>query len=81
MYVCMYVCMYVDMYIHYNSLYVYIYHTLYTHTHTHTQEDEDALTEGAEEDFLDPIMHTLMRDPVRLPASGTNFQKFSVLVM
>ncbi len=45
---------------------------LFSAPHTHTQEDEDVLTEGAEDDFLDPIMHTLMRDPVRLPASGDN---------
>jgi ubiquitin conjugation factor E4 B len=34
------------------------------------QELEDELAGEAEEDFLDPISCTLMRDPVRLPSSG-----------
>ena len=30
----------------------------------------DLLTEEAPEEFLDPLMSTIMRDPVRLPTSG-----------
>ena len=31
----------------------------------------DALTADAPSEFLDPLMNTLMRNPVRLPTSGT----------
>ena len=30
----------------------------------------DALTAEAPDEFLDPLLSTLMRDPVRLPTSG-----------
>lgn len=33
-------------------------------------QDLDALTADAPDEFLDPIMSTLMRDPVKLPTSG-----------
>ncbi len=33
--------------------------------------DMDSLTEDAPLEFMDPLMDTLMRDPVRLPTSGT----------
>lgn len=34
------------------------------------QKEEEELTLDAPEEFLDPIMGTLMKDPVRLPTSG-----------
>ena len=33
-------------------------------------QDMDALTAEAPDEFLDPLLSTLMRDPVRLPTSG-----------
>ncbi len=33
-------------------------------------QDMDELTEDAPEEFLDPLLSTLMKDPVRLPTSG-----------
>jgi ubiquitin conjugation factor E4 B len=35
-----------------------------------TVQDLDALTDDAPEEFLDPLLMTLMRDPVLLPTSG-----------
>lgn len=34
------------------------------------QQEEEKLVEDAPDEFLDPIMGTLMKDPVRLPTSG-----------
>lgn len=34
------------------------------------QQEEEELVADAPEDFLDPIMGTLMYDPVTLPTSG-----------
>jgi ubiquitin conjugation factor E4 B len=34
-------------------------------------QDFDALVGDAPEEFLDPILNTLLRDPVRLPTSGS----------
>ena len=42
--------------------------TLYTHFSARDRYiDEDALWEDADEEFIDPIMQTLMLDPVKLP--------------
>jgi len=38
---------------------------------TQAEDEELDLEEGAPDDFLDPMMFTLMTDPVRLPTSGT----------
>lgn len=38
-------------------------------TATRQKEEEDNLAEAPEE-FLDPILGTIMKDPVKLPSSG-----------
>ena len=40
--------------------------------------DLDALTSKAPEEFLDPLLLTLMRDPVRLPTSGNTIDRATI---
>ena len=40
-----------------------------------TQREEEELAAEAPEEFLDPIMGTLMTDPVILPTSNTTMDK------
>ena len=39
------------------------------------QKREEEMITDAPEEFLDPIMGTLMIDPVRLPTSSTNIDR------
>lgn len=41
-------------------------------------EDEDELYEDAPDEFLDPLMQTLMQDPVELPNSHTIIDKLTI---
>mmetsp|Transcript_13232 Transcript_13232/g.19290 ORF Transcript_13232/g.19290 Transcript_13232/m.19290 type:complete len:159 (+) Transcript_13232:64-540(+) len=43
-----------------------------------TLEDDDALMEGAPDEFLDPLMITFMKDPVLLPTSGTVIDRSTI---
>ncbi|XP_035212964.1 ubiquitin conjugation factor E4 A-like [Stegodyphus dumicola] len=42
------------------------------------QQQDDELMSGAPEEFLDPIMNTLMKDPVRLPSSGVTVDRATI---
>ena len=41
-------------------------------------EDESALTQDAPDEFLDPLMFTLMKDPVLLPTSNTIIDRSTI---
>ena len=42
------------------------------------EKTEEALLEGAPEEFLDPIMSTLMHDPVILPSSRITIDRATI---
>ncbi|GFQ77316.1 ubiquitin conjugation factor E4 A [Trichonephila clavata] len=42
------------------------------------QQQDDELLMGAPEEFLDPIMSTLMNDPVKLPSSGVTVDRATI---
>ena len=41
-------------------------------------EDDTALTEAAPDEFLDPLLCSIMTDPVRLPSSKTIIDRSSI---
>ncbi|KAF8767445.1 Ubiquitin conjugation factor E4 A like protein [Argiope bruennichi] len=42
------------------------------------QQQDDELLFGAPDEFLDPIMNTLMKDPVKLPSSGVTVDRATI---
>ena len=45
----------------------------------HVQAEEDITGDDIPDEFLDPIMQTLMKDPVILPTSGTIMDRATIL--
>ena len=43
-----------------------------------TVEDDEALTQDAPDEFLDPLMCTFMKDPVFLPTSGNIIDRSTI---
>eukprot|EP00730_Choanoeca_flexa_P008561 TRINITY_DN12504_c0_g1_i18.p2 TRINITY_DN12504_c0_g1~~TRINITY_DN12504_c0_g1_i18.p2 ORF type:complete len:149 (+),score=22.08 TRINITY_DN12504_c0_g1_i18:183-629(+) len=44
-----------------------------------TTQEDDADFEDAPDEFLDPLMYSLMTDPVRLPTSGTVMDRSCII--
>ncbi|GIX75439.1 ubiquitin conjugation factor E4 A [Caerostris extrusa] len=42
------------------------------------QQQDDELLIGAPDEFLDPIMNTVMKDPVKLPSSGVTMDRATI---
>lgn len=48
------------------------------HTLAMKQQQDEEMLVGAPDDFLDPIMSTLMKDPVKLPSSGVTLDRTTI---
>lgn len=43
------------------------------------QQHDDEMSSEAPEEFFDPIMNTIMKDPVKLPTSGVTVDRATIV--